>query len=456
MPIPIGYLTEALVYISVGACAALPLLLLNVRLAPRLGLIDWPKARGVTEEQIPIVGHSMVLLTLGAVSILMNYYPVSPWFLTTAVVMAAMGHLDDRKPLPPLDKFFFQLVCVSVVVFLDPQVYSAITQKYGSWGTAWAIFFVMGLVNAVNFIDGIDGLAGIVIMMGCVGYLGLSYTYAELYPYAIVAALIMGMMIPFLYLNVMKRKGFLGNVGSYFFSYVLGIMHLSMPIEGAGIIPRLSLSGLCFLIPIADALMVVVARTMTGRSPFYPDKGHLHHRLVQTSINLRYILLNFGLLELASVAVAVVMGDNAGIRTSWLPAVVCVSHIGITTILILLVDKGSRKRVQTYFERLDANEPVFFFKYNLQNVAGAPVSQLQMRRMEARVGAEIRITDLCFIEAPQTLFITLKAPSEPLKSIASRIEAIFHSEKVQVVGSPEQGQYIKATRAEVTPLRRVK
>ncbi len=187
MTIPIVYLTEALVFLTVGATLALPLLLLNVKLAPRLGLIDWPKARGLAEEQIPIVGHSMVLLTLAAVSVLMNFYPVSPWFMTTAVVMAAMGHLDDRKPLPPLDKFFFQLLCVSCVVFLDPQVNAAMGAKYGPWGTFWAVFFIMGLVNAVNFIDGIDGLAGIVLVMGSLGYLALSHGYAELYPFTIVS-----------------------------------------------------------------------------------------------------------------------------------------------------------------------------------------------------------------------------------------------------------------------------
>ena len=69
--------------------------------------------------------------------------------------------------------------------------------------------------------------------------------------------------MPFLIFNVFYRKGFLGNVGSYFFSYVLAVIHLSLPINAAGPVSRLSLSGLCFLIPVADAIMVLLARALT-------------------------------------------------------------------------------------------------------------------------------------------------------------------------------------------------
>src|SRR5262245_16629979 len=118
MPILIGYLKDPLALIAGGAALAVPLILLNVRVAPRLGLIDWPKTRGVTETQIPIVGHSLVLLTVAVLAYFVQDHLISPWFLVTSLILATMGHLDDRRPLPPLDKFLFQLACAAVAVYL--------------------------------------------------------------------------------------------------------------------------------------------------------------------------------------------------------------------------------------------------------------------------------------------------------------------------------------------------
>lgn len=456
MPILEGYLTEGLAYLVTGAVFAIPLLWLNIRLAPRLGLIDWPKARGVTEEQIPIVGHSLVLLTLTAIAILMRLHDVSPWFLTTAIVMGIMGHLDDRKPLPSLDKFFFQLVCAATAVYFDPLIHAALTVKFGGWGTFWGIFFLMGLVNAVNFIDGIDGLAGIILFVGAAGYFLLSLKTPLQYPYAGVSFLVMGMMIPFLYTNVVKRRGFMGNVGSYFFAYVLGMMHLSIPVESVDVLPRLALSGLCFLIPIADAATVVFVRVATARSPFHADKGHLHHRLVQTSLNLRYILLIFAMLELSGLTMAFVMNLHPPVRHSWLPAVICLTNVFITAVLIMLVEKASRRRIQSYFERLDASLPVYYLKYRLRRPDGSPPTPRQLQRLEAKVGSEIRITDLCLAEKPDMLFLTLKVLQEPLRGIENRVEALLQSERLEVVGTPEEGEYVRVPRPRSVPLKRVK
>src|SRR5438309_630568 len=102
MHIPVEHSIETLGYILLGSAVATPLLLLNVRLAPILGLIDWPKARGVTEEQIPIVGHSLVLISIAVLFACVNLYNLSPWMLTTSIVMAVMGHFDDRRPLSAL------------------------------------------------------------------------------------------------------------------------------------------------------------------------------------------------------------------------------------------------------------------------------------------------------------------------------------------------------------------
>lgn len=434
---------DMLLIFVLSTIIATPVFLANIRLAPRLGLIDWPKARGLTEEQIPIVGHSMILLSVATMVVLNHLYGFSPWFTTTAVLMAIMGHLDDRKPLPPLDKMFFQVLCVATVVFLDPQIDAAMGAKYGVWGSFLAGFFILGLMNAINFIDGIDGLAGLVIIVGSLGYLFFQQLLPQNYSYSVLACVILGMTIPFLYFNVIKRKGFLGNVGSYFFSYCLAVMHVSLPLGSPDPISRLSLSGLCFLIPIADSLMVIMVRLATFRSPFQPDKGHLHHRLIQTSIPLRWILFNFAIIELGALMVAVLLERSGATAGRSLPLFVCFSHVSITALLILLVEKGSRRRIQGYFQRMDRGEPIYFLKYRFANHDGSPVGFRVLTRLEAKVSSEIRVTDLCFIEHPDCLFVTLRTLPEPLKGISSRLDLIFQSEKVHSTLVLEQGEFVK-------------
>lgn len=433
---------EVLAYLATGALCAVPLLLLNIRYAPRLGLIDWPKARGLADDQVPIVGHGLIVLCVLTSIALTAYYSLSPWFLTTAVIMGLMGYFDDRASLPPVDKIFFQLFCVVSVCALDPMIHDAIYVPYGVKGVALTIVFMVGLINAINFIDGIDGLAGIVIFCGSFGFALMSYRSLTHYPYFILASAVAGMVVPFLYFNVLKRRGFLGNVGSYFFSYALAVMHVSLPLPVNGALSRLALAGLCFVVPLADAIVVISIRLSSGRSPFQADKGHLHHRLVQSNLPLRVILLSFGMVEIVSTAIAVLLARRAD-QVGYLPVAICIGQIAIIALLVLLLELASRRRIQAYFQRIDSQKPVYFVKYKLARNDGGAIDARTLRRIEARVGAEIRVTDLCFTQAPDLLFITLASSPEPLKGVSGRIENILHAERLSARVVVEQGEFVK-------------
>jgi UDP-GlcNAc:undecaprenyl-phosphate/decaprenyl-phosphate GlcNAc-1-phosphate transferase len=454
MDVNLTQILEIGLIFSAGLLLAVPLLLANVRLAPRLGLIDWPKARGLAEEQIPIIGHSMVLLSF-LLFASMNFlgmalpdqmsgaFVPSPSFLVTAAIIAIIGHFDDRKPVPALDKLLFQLACAAFVVATDPQIHSSLADKFGFAGTCWGVFFLIGLMNAVNFIDGIDGLAGLVLFHGVLGFVVFSYGRVDSLPYTVYGIFLMGMLVPFLYLNVLKRRGFLGNVGSYFFSYVIGMMHLSLPIEAYGPITRLSLPSLCFLVPISDSLMVILSRVLTLRSPFQADKGHLHHRLLQTSLPLRFALLNFGMISLVGTATALALYYTDGAMSFLLPGFVLVALATIVSMLIVLVERTSKKRIQSYFKLLDSGETVYFLKYKITLENGKPVPGYMLRKLEAKMNAEIRVTDLCYSESPDTLFVTLRTMPGPLKGISARLDQVFHHSSYKFDVTVEQGELIK-------------
>lgn len=426
-----------------AAAVAFPLLVFNIRLAPRLGLVDWPKARGMTQDQIPIIGYGMVLFTLAVMAVACAFYGLSPWLLLTASVMAFMGHLDDRKPLPAVEKLFWQALCVLVIVFFDPFVHAAMVEKYGTWGVALSVCFIVALVNAINFIDGIDGLAGCVLLLGYVGAIMFGFDIPSFSQYLMVSAAVLGVLVPFLFFNIVKRRGFLGNVGSYFFGYVCAVIHLSIPMETFDGLARVSLNCLCFLVPIADAVTVVTTRLLSIRSPFQGDRGHLHHRLVQTSIPLRFVLLNFFLIGLGGVGIAAIIDTRPAYVHSRIAVVICFTYVAVISLLIGMIEKASKRRIQNYFMRLDSNEPVHFLRYKLHARNDKPISKVLLRRLEARISAEIRVTDVCFARHPDEIYIVLYALSEPIRNIMGRLEPVFHKEGLEGTIVLDHGEYLK-------------
>ncbi|MBI1860859.1 MAG: undecaprenyl/decaprenyl-phosphate alpha-N-acetylglucosaminyl 1-phosphate transferase [Deltaproteobacteria bacterium] len=452
----INHWLENVGFAALGMAIAIPLVRLNIRLAPRLGWVDWPKARGLTEHQIPIVGQTLVLITTLAFALLGRVFGVSPWLVTTSLVMAIMGYFDDCKPLPPADKFFVQFFCATSMVLLDPDLHRSLVDAYGAWGAVCGVVFIIGLVNAVNFIDGIDGLAGLVMGAGAIGFLCLTYNGGIMVGYTIYAALLSGALAVFLYFNVIKRQCFIGNIGSYFLSYVLAVMHLSVPVAAPGPLSRLCISGLCFIIPIADSMMVVLLRLSTLRSPFQADKGHLHHRLIQAGLPLRTILFCFGVIESLGLSLALAFSGLSTLHPSTVPILVGLSLVSICTMLVLMLDRTSKRRIETYFRRLDSGEPIYFLKYQVRHVNGRVLSSTTLRRLEARIAAEIRVNDLCYVQHPDSIFVTLQTLPEPLKSISARIENVFLREKVNATLVVDQGEFVKVSyQSAKTRLRRV-
>jgi hypothetical protein len=213
MATQLRFFLDASMYVCVGFGAVIPLLYLNVRFSRALGLIDWPKARGLAEDHVPIVGPSLVVVALVTLSVLSAYFTISPWVISSAAIIGLMGYFDDRRALPALDKLFFQLICSAAVVYLDPQISASLSAKFGMTGLFLGVVFMVAVMNAVNFIDGIDGLAGLVLLaaFGVIPFVGVGYAHA--YPYVILSCVMGGALLPFLHLNVRRRKGFLGNVG---------------------------------------------------------------------------------------------------------------------------------------------------------------------------------------------------------------------------------------------------
>ena len=437
----LAYIFMVAVYGLGAAFLVLPLIGVNIHFAKAWGLVDWPKNRGINEQHVPIIGYSLVALALLCIAWECSQGRIHSSLFWTGLVIALMGYFDDLHAFNAMPKLVCQLGSSLFVVYSLPELREALS-GYGPWATAVGVLFLVGMMNAVNFIDGIDGLAGIVLISGTLGFLFLAYPFPELRSFTWIAALNLGTLLPFLYMNVVKRSGFLGNVGSYFFSFLLGVSHLGLPMESRYLIPKLSISVLCFLIPVADSLTVIILRVITRRSPMQPNKGHLHHRLVRTGLNLRHILLIFASLAFSGLALAWIMSKEASVRGTWVPFLVAACEVVTTALLVLLVEKASRRRVQEYLNSLGGGEKVHFASYQLKNKAGVThFSWSELKRIEALLNTEIRISDLCYVDAPNHVFLVTRGEVEAFQRMQWRVNELFLREELTIVDSAEIGEY---------------
>jgi len=165
--------------------------------------------------------------------------------------------------------------------------------------------------------------------------------------------------------------------------------------------------------------------------------------------------VNFTLIALAGLIIALLLNEIPGFTSSLVPFVICLSHVGITAVLILMIEKASKRRVQSYLERMDSGDPIFYFKYRLRSDDGTPISNATLYRLEAKISTEIRVTDVCYASRPDRLFIASKALSDEFqKQLLARIPPIFESEHVSASVLEDKGEYVKVSRFDQPALRK--
>ena len=177
------------------------------------------------------------------------------------------------------------------------------------------LIWLVGITNAINWLDGLDGLAAGVSGIAAVGLLSVSFSLHQ--PAAgLLAAALAGSCLGFLRHNFNPARIFMGDGGSYFLGFALAAISIVGPAKGlTGV--SLLLPLLILSLPLADMSAVIMGRLSEGHSPFYPDRRHLHHRLLRTGLShRRTVLLIYAFTQwLGSLALVLV---NAELRFLWL------------------------------------------------------------------------------------------------------------------------------------------
>jgi UDP-GlcNAc:undecaprenyl-phosphate/decaprenyl-phosphate GlcNAc-1-phosphate transferase len=324
-------------------------------LAFRLGAVSRPGGRHVHRRETP---------RLGGLAICAGFFaPLVGLFFVQSVVaqaftqdvrkviglfaggaiLCAVGAIDDTRGLRALHKLYAQ-VAVAVLAFACGFRIEAISLPFvgelsmGIFALPVTVLWIVGIVNAVNLIDGLDGLAaGVVFFAGLTNFVVAYLSFGTL-P-ALFMATMMGTIIGFLFYNFNPARIFMGDSGSYFLGYVIAATSLIGATQKASTTVSLLVPVVALGVPIFDTLFAMVRRWLERRPLFSPDRGHIHHRLLDMGItHRRAVLIIYGVSVLLTVAA---IGISLG--RSW--------QVGIALVASSVVFIGLVRAVG-YFEQV--------------------------------------------------------------------------------------------------------
>ncbi|NUW36612.1 undecaprenyl/decaprenyl-phosphate alpha-N-acetylglucosaminyl 1-phosphate transferase [Nonomuraea sp. SMC257] len=254
-------------------------------------------------------------------------------------LITVTGFLDDWWGMDPFIKLAGQIAAAGVLVWFDLRlVYIPLPKDWGgstsldyTLSTIITIMVVVVTINAVNFVDGLDGLAAGIVCIAAMAtwaysiFLSKSISGDNITTTAGIAAILIGTCLGFLPHNFHPAKIFMGDTGAMLIGLVLASSIVTVTpvdpsvIEGInrfGVLLPLLVPAAVLVLPLIDLITAVVRRTSYGMSPFAPDRGHLHHRLMdighshRRSVLIMYawaFLFAFGLVAMSTIGVPVLM-----------------------------------------------------------------------------------------------------------------------------------------------------
>ena len=261
---------------------------------------------------------------------------VTKALLMSGGLIVLIGIADDRWEVDALTKFAGQVAAAGIFIMQGIQIY-AIPLPTGesltlppAYGVPLTVLVVVATINAVNFIDGLDGLAAGVVGIAALALFSYAYLLSRanglttLTAATLIAAVLFGMCAGFLPHNFSPAKIFMGDTGSMLIGLLLSASTIMLTgqfdpaLLANGLFPffvPLLLIPAVAAIPFIDMLLAVWRRTNQGRSPFSPDKQHLHHRLLELGHSTRraVLIMYFWVGLLASGLVGLALFDAAWI-----------------------------------------------------------------------------------------------------------------------------------------------
>lgn len=293
-----------------------------IKYSLKKNLLDVPGRRKIHKKVTPSMGGIAIFCAFFISSLIwinLSSWNEIKWILFALFVIFFIGVRDDLVPLRAMFKLIGQIFAATLlIVFFDLRIDSF----YGIFGIAdlpdavsylLTIFTIIIITNSFNLIDGLDGLAGTIsiIALFCFGfwfYLIGDNTFATL------AFIMGGAILAFLIFNWEPSEVFMGDTGALVIGMLLAILALHfinanylLPLESPyKFMSSIGTAACIIIIPLVDTSRIIILRLLKGKSPFKPDKSHVHHAIMrlgkthsQTSLILGGVHVFYILMALA-------------------------------------------------------------------------------------------------------------------------------------------------------------
>ena len=347
---------DALYALLLAALVTALLTPLTMRLARRLGVIDEPRERGLSDRPTPLLGGLAIFA--GALVAVLVFLPAGYledhelWhgLLLGAAVITVVGALDDRYELHPLLKLAGQIGAAVIVVHFGVAV-KVITLPFvgrlsfpnAGITNAGPLLTVLGLVvmmNVVNFSDGVDGLAAGVCAIIAATMAVIAFDLGR-QPPGVLAAITAGVALGFLIFNFPPASSFMGDCGANLLGLLMGVITVEAAVKTTAVVSFV-LPLILLAIPFLDTTFVVLKR-LKYRQPIYQsDSEHFHHRMARIGFSNRRTIayLYAWTLMLAGLALAlrfVPYSDHHGhLHTGWTLVMIALGLLAIAASVYLV------------------------------------------------------------------------------------------------------------------------
>jgi UDP-GlcNAc:undecaprenyl-phosphate GlcNAc-1-phosphate transferase len=326
-------------------------------------LYDVPDARKIHDAPIPSLGGLGIFAGFVMASLTIISFPQAPdfqYFFAAFFVIFFLGLKDDILDITPIKKFIGQVLAAFLIIYKgNIQIQS----MHGFLGMGplppmFSIFFtyltIIVIINSFNLIDGVDGLAASLALMAVLIF-GVYFYKVNIQAYAILAFATAGSLVAFLIFNFKPAKIFMGDTGSLLLGLINSILvikfinvanlpDVSIPVSAS---PAVGFAIL--MIPLLDTLRVFGIRIGHRRSPFSPDRNHIHHLLLDRGMSHSSITLTLVGVNLLFI---VLVYQLRSIDCTWL-------ILGIFAIFFAVIGMlyYSRRRKRLFIAKT-MNEPV--------------------------------------------------------------------------------------------------
>ncbi len=274
------------------------------KLGIRTNILAYPNERSIHESPIPTMGGMSFFISFLFSFLLFGDIAYQKAFLIAAIVIFIVGLIDDSSDLRPIVKLLGQLLGTAIFFILylfDKAPINLSISFIVLYGFLY--FFILGVINAINLTDGLDGLAAGIFAISSIEFSFLLHDIPEV---NLIIFSILGGVIGFLFFNFYPARIFMGDTGSNFLGFALGVFSFYTVVHYK-FFPGVFYIFLILSLPILDTLFAIIRRYLRGQSIFKADKYHIHHLLLKLGYSQpKAVLLIWGISLLSFLPVILI------------------------------------------------------------------------------------------------------------------------------------------------------